>query len=415
MFGRHKQTANKTGVAQKAADAQTTGQSPNGAYEGSAGEIKGHRYLREEVRKSSMRAQDPIDYEKICARRDGLLPCTYEEDREDLYFHYDLTGMKPVSEIKNESREGKYQFLINFQKLEELTDSYRFDLTEDNIYYDENYLVWVKKRDIYGRGEKPDRRKFLEQYKCFVAAVLGTHYSLKQLQESGVEICKNEKWFTPIYQCNTSGDVADILRKARDRYETREEHETRRVSRKSFLVLRIVAIVAIAAAVLGGGYAIYLSVKTVPVQSSLIAANESFIEKDYSACTEYLLDMDTEDMDIDTLYILAYSYANMESFRKDEMQNIIDSLSVHSSRQNLEYWIYIGRLQTDKAEETAMALSDDKLLVYAYMKEADTLENDTQMDGTEKQQRLTELESEIEKLGQKYETDENSVSSTSSS
>lgn len=45
-------------------------------------------------------------------------------------------------------------------------------------------------------------------------------------------------------------------------------------------------------------------------------------------------------------------------------------------------------------------------LIYAYMKEADDLENNTQIDGSEKKQRLDELEGQIEKLGDKYEPQE---------
>lgn len=40
------------------------------------------------------------------------------------------------------------------------------------------------------------------------------------------------------------------------------------------------------------------------------------------------------------------------------------------------------------------------------MKEADDLENNTQIDGSEKKQRLDELEGQIEKLGDKYEPQE---------
>ena len=53
-----------------------------------------------------------------------------------------------------------------------------------------------------------------------------------------------------------------------------------------------------------------------------------------------------------------------------------------------------------------MALSDDKLLVYAYMKEADILEGDTAMDGGEKKDRLDMLEQEIGNLGEKYKPEE---------
>ena len=60
-------------------------------------------------------------------------------------------------------------------------------------------------------------------------------------------------------------------------------------------------------------------------------------------------------------------------------------------------------METKKAEEIARSLSDDKLLIYAYRKEMDDLENKTRIEGTEKKNRLDELESQIEKLGDKYE------------
>ena len=72
----------------------------------------------------------------------------------------------------------------------------------------------------------------------------------------------------------------------------------------------------------------------------------------------------------------------------------------------MKYWIIIGKKKKKKAEEIALSLSDDTLLIYAYMKEADDLENNTKIDGSKKKQRLDELESQIEKLGDKYEPKE---------
>lgn len=66
------------------------------------------------------------------------------------------------------------------------------DLTVDNLYYDENGLLYLKDRDIYGRGEKPNDLQFVNAYKSFVAGVLGSKYSVTQIQESGIEICKDE-------------------------------------------------------------------------------------------------------------------------------------------------------------------------------------------------------------------------------
>ena len=59
-----------------------------------------------------------------------------------------------------------------------------------------------------------------------------------------------------------------------------------------------------------------------------------FIQKDYRTCIDSLREVEPADMEKGTLYILAYSYANMESFRQDEMRNIIDNLSTSSNTVN---------------------------------------------------------------------------------
>lgn len=361
------------------------------------------KLLKEEVKKSAIHAKDSYDYKKLCVERQGLLSCYYEEDREDLYFYYNTKGMTPFTHINTETREVKYQILINFSKLSELQSDFVLKLSENNLYYDENGLIYLKERDIYGRGEKKDDHYFLNAYKSFVAGVLGSKYTVAQIQQSGIEICKDEKWFEPIYNCKTTQEIADILRKVKRDYLAEQRQQMQSVKKSTYFVWRIVAILALVGTLVGGGYATYLAVKTVPKQQRLLAANESFIQKDYRTCVDSLRELDPSEMEKDTLYILAYAYASMESFRQDEMRNIIDSLSPSSNSKILEYWIRIGRLETKKAEEIALSLSDDKLLIYAYMKEADDLENNTQINGSKKKQRLDELEGQIEKLGNKYE------------
>lgn len=183
------------------------------------------------------------------------------------------------------------------------------------------------------------------------------------------------------------------------------------VKRTPYLIGRIIAVVALVGFIAFGTYSLYLSGQVVPQQNSLLTANQAFIKKDYITCIESLRSMEPDEMDTSTLYILAISYASAESFRQNEMRTIISNLSPSSDRKTLEYWIRIGRLETKKAEEIALSLSDDKLLIYAYMKEADDLENDTAIDGEKKKERLDKLEGEIKKLGDKYEPKENTDSS----
>ncbi len=109
---------------------------------------KNIEFLKEEIKKSAIHAKDSYDYQKLCVKRNGLLSCHYEEDREDLYFYYTVKGMNPFTQVKSESREKKYQILINFSKLKELQADFLLKLTEENLYYDENGLLYLKDRDI---------------------------------------------------------------------------------------------------------------------------------------------------------------------------------------------------------------------------------------------------------------------------
>ena len=71
-----------------------------------------------------------------------------------------------------------------------------------------------------------------------------------------------------------------------------------------------------------------------------------------------------------------------------------------------EYWIYIGRLDVQKAEDIAMVKSNDELLLYAYLKEKTLLETNTDISGEEKAARLETLDRKIESLVKEYETEE---------
>ena len=90
---------------------------------------------------------------------------------------------------------------------------------------------------------------------------------------------------------------------------------------------------------------------------------------------------------------------------KEELENVLERLSIYSSEIELEYWIAIGRSAYERAENIAMALSDDKLLIYAYMKELNNLEGNVTMDGAEKQKRVNFLSNEITAIGEKYITE----------
>lgn len=358
------------------------------------------------IKKSDLMAEDSFDYIKLAANMEGFVPCTVREQSEELEISYDLTGLNNLSKMKGESEEQKRKFLVNFCRLYKLFKQYNMTLNETNIYYDENLFPYVKQRDVYGCDNQPDENVFLYAYKCIAIGLLSDKYTIQQVLDSGVEIVKKDKVFQGIVEAQNVMELESILRKDRDAYLDNRAKRMREVSKKKYFVWKLVAIMMLLIGVATSGLNIYYGQFVIPHEKALVMANERFIQKDYVGCIDSVKNIEVEDMNVHTKYILAVCYATTESFKQEEITNIVSRLSINSNEKELEYWIYLGRLEVQQAQNLALALSDDKLLIYAYMKEIDVLENRTDIDGEEKKARLDTLNGEIEALGKKYMTEE---------
>lgn len=368
--------------------------------------IGNENYMEEVIKKSSMAAEDSFDYMKLVTDETGLIPCTFSESLEEVIFTYNLAGLKSLKEMDKEPEEKKWQFLINFARLYEVYEQYRIVFDEKNIFYDENMMPCVKTRDLYGREHKAEPGEFLYAYQCIAGGVLSRKYRISQVLESGLEILKKDKKIQKVLQADDMEKLVGILKKNRDEHLSWKKQKIREVSKTTYLVWKVLAITMVVVGMVTAGLSVYFGAFVIPQQKSLVMANERYIQKDYVGCIDSVKNMETVDMDVHTKYILAVSYASTESFKQEEIKNIVSRLSVNSNEKELEYWISLGRLDVKQAENLALALSDDKLLIYAYMKEIDLLENESNIDGEEKKSRLDTLNNEIKTLGEKYNTEE---------
>ena len=93
-----------------------------------------------------------------------------------------------------------------------------------------------------------------------------------------------------------------------------------------------------------------------------------------------------------------FQEGNSENLTEEQKKNTISALSLETNEKVLDYWIALGRLQTEEAENIAQQVSDNDLLLYAYLKEKNMLETDTEISGKDKSDKLADLEGKIEQL-----------------
>lgn len=148
--------------------------------------------------------------------------------------------------------------------------------------------------------------------------------------------------------------------------------------------------------ILGVVFAGYYQWKIYPYNQAVQTAMCSYIDKNYVAMIDSMKNIEPEQMNKYHKFILAQAYVNSENLSAEQKENILGSLIVNQNEKIFEYWIYIGRLNAVEAENIAMQLSDDELLLYAYLLDRDITQKDTTMDGEEKKKKISELDSKIE-------------------
>ncbi len=362
------------------------------------------------IKKSSMNANDLYDYNKIQYKNEGFVPCKIEEEKENLNIKYQIDRMRSFSEIRDVSRQERIRALIDVSDKFHMCKEYMFNISPDNLYFDYNYRTFVMLRDIWARGEEPTEEEaegqFLKEYKALIGYALQKKYSYEDYIEGGMELLQKQPFLKCIYLAQTITEVVELLNEELESIIKDIKANKLLVNKSSYRQRGICIIAGAILLLAAGAYIAYYSLWEKPLLVSKLEAENAFLREDSIQVIDALSDVDVRDLEAEQKYILSNAYITMESLTAEQKENILSKLSVDSDVKLMEYWIHIGRLNAIEAENVAMQLSDDELLLYAYMLDKDITESDTTMTGEDKATKLEELERKIEELSKSYITEE---------
>ncbi|MDW8741857.1 type VII secretion protein EssB/YukC [Streptococcus suis] len=109
-----------------------------------------------------------------------------------------------------------------------------------------------------------------------------------------------------------------------------------------------------------------------------------------------------------------------------DLTNILNNVTLKSDEQYLDYWIEIGRGNSQEALDLAKRLDDSDLILYALYQQMEQVRENTTLSGEERETTLDELKAEYQKYwdtrttilnedGSQVETGTSSTSSSTSS
>ncbi|MDA3723568.1 MAG: type VII secretion protein EssB [Limosilactobacillus fermentum] len=200
--------------------------------------------------------------------------------------------------------------------------------------------------------------------------------------------------------------LAEIKQRLNEQVDTQVQinHQTEvTVKRRRYSLMKWVSWVASIIAVILIGLSLYWGLYTIPKQSAIIEAQADYQVANYSQVTSDLKRYGTRSLPQAARYILAVSYIKQDSLSADQQKVVLKNISQKSAAIQLNYWIYIGRADYQRALSLAKNMGDNEYILHAYAKLYTETKNDDTMNGATKQKRLNnyrkQINAYIKKLG----------------
>ena len=312
---------------------------------------------------------------------------------------------KPINNIKAEGLLFVLTALIGIGNKEEKIQN----LNPEMLVYD--IFGNVDQAEVNPEAEESKRSDedykpevdFLSQYKSLCGHLLQKKYKYDDYLKGGLSLLKKDKGLMKVYEAKDTSEVLEILKEKYEKEYKEVYVSSCKINRKKYLTIKW-ALVFVSVLLVGAiSYICVNHVRQTVINKAIIRGHESYLIKDYLGCLDALSDVSINKIDKPTKMILAVSFVKSDNLTQEQKDNIITDITNTDAEIIYDYWILVSRNMYEEAENTAKQLSDDELLLYAYMKESLYLRNNTGIDGNQKAERLNALQTEIDKLSKVYE------------
>jgi type VII secretion protein EssB len=353
------------------------------------------------VQRADMEAKTIYDFKRLEHGTVAMLPMTIEEEKETLLLCFDMEGMHSITEVQKMEKLQKLELILQVAELEKDYMRFEFQLSPENLYYDRLNRVKIKFRDITtGLYEE----QFLKLYQALIGYIMDGSRPYEDYLSGGKELLKDQKEVVTLLSAETLEEEISLLQTLYENYKKEETILKIKVDKKKYKKMNIYGIVSSVLLVVLFGAVVYGYFWHIPRQDKIVEANDAYLQKDYIRVIDSLKDFEIGQMERAQKYILATAYIqgeSVDSFSTKDKEVILSKINYQSNEGIFDYWIHLGRMEVKEAENLALQMSDDQLLLYAYLQELSRIEEDQEMSGEEKSSKKQDLMKKVEELADK--------------
>lgn len=348
-------------------------------------------------KKSNVNAKNDFDFYQLKRNSDYLLNCEIERTIDEVTFTFELNEEQPFTEIRNLTLAYRYQLLINISHLYADVSRLKIEIEPSNLFFDINMMPKAMVRDVY-EDAKFHEEYFVQAYKSLIGYALQNKYSYSDFYQGGNQLLLKNKATTPFENLDCFQDIVNTLHTEYKVLQEKLQFSMVEVDKKKYRNLKIINRSTLLLLALAIGFGGYFGFYRLGEESTFNKANEFYIKQDYVSVINSLNNINMDRMNTNTKYVLAISNVKSESLTDTQKNNILSSVSLNSDVRILEFWITLGQKNTEEAIDIAKQLGNKEYLAYAYMKEKANVENDKSLTGSEREQKLKEIEENLKNI-----------------
>lgn len=356
------------------------------------------------VQRADMEAKTIYDFKRLEHGTVAMLPMTIEEEKETLLLCFDMEGMHSITEVQKMEKLQKLELILQVAELEKDYMRFEFQLSPENLYYDRLNRVKIKFRDITTGLYEERKEQFLKLYQALIGYIMDGSRPYEDYLSGGKELLKDQKEVVTLLSAETLEEEISLLQTLYENYKKEETILKIKVDKKKYKKMNIYGIVSSVLLVVLFGAVVYGYFWHIPRQDKIVEANDAYLQKDYIRVIDSLKDFEIGQMERAQKYILATAYIqgeSVDSFSTKDKEVILSKINYQSNGGIFDYWIHLGRMEVKEAENLALQMSDDQLLLYAYLQELSRIEEDQEMSGEEKSSKKQDLMKKVEELADK--------------
>lgn len=356
------------------------------------------------VQRADMEAKTIYDFKRLEHGTVAMLPMTIKEEKETLLLCFDMEGMHSITEVQKMEKLQKLELILQVAELEKDYMRFEFQLSPENLYYDRLNRVKIKFRDITTGLYEERKEQFLKLYQALIGYIMDGSRPYEDYLSGGKELLKNQKEVVTLLSAETLEEEISLLQTLYENYKKEETILKIKVDKKKYKKMNIYGIVSSVFLVVLFGTVVYGYFWHIPRQDKIVEANDAYLQKDYIRVIDSLKDFEIGQMERAQKYILATAYIqgeSVDSFSTKDKEVILSKINYQSNEGIFDYWIHLGRMEVKEAENLALQMSDDQLLLYAYLQELSRIEEDQEMSGEEKSSKKQDLMKKVEESADK--------------